>query len=65
MAPIFRPEFNHFQTITATQAWSLFLSACKHDRLLGSNPMTGKYYTVGLLSAAIACVLEIIVSLPV
>jgi hypothetical protein len=61
-APIFHPEFNRFQNITSTQAWSLFFSASNKDRLLGSGGMTGNYFTFGLLGAAIAYAIEIVIS---
>ena len=59
IAPIFNPEFNHFQKIGATQAWSLFFSASNKDRLLGSDSKTGNYLTFGLLGAAVAYAIEI------
>jgi len=62
MAPIFNPEFNRFQKIGATEAWSLFFSASNQDRLLGSDTKTGNYLTFGLLGAAIAYAIEIVVS---
>ena len=61
-APIFNPEFNHFQKIGATQAWSLFFSASNKDRLLGSDAKTGNYLTFGLLGAAFAYAIEIVVA---
>lgn len=61
-APIFNTEFNHFQNISATQAWSLFFSASNKDRLLGSDYKTGNYFTFGLLGAVVACAIEIVVS---
>jgi hypothetical protein len=61
-APIFSTEFNRFQNISATQAWSLFFSASNKDRLLGSNSKTGNYFTFGLLGAVAACAIEIVVS---
>ncbi len=61
-APIFNPEFNRFQKIGATQAWSLFFSASNTDRLLGSERKTGNYLTFGLLGAAIAEAIEIVIS---
>jgi hypothetical protein len=60
MRLIFTPSFNRFQTINATQAWSLFLTACKKDDSLGKNPMVGKYVTVAILGAIIAQILEAI-----
>ncbi|WP_373539205.1 hypothetical protein [Chamaesiphon sp.] len=62
MAPIFNPEFNHFQKIGATQAWSLFFSASNKDRLLGSDTKTGNYLTFGLFGAAVAYAIEIVVA---
>ncbi len=61
-APIFNPEFNHFQTISATEAWSLFFSASNKDRLLGSERKTGNYLTFGLFGAVIAYAIEIVIS---
>ncbi|WP_309732413.1 hypothetical protein [Chamaesiphon sp. OTE_75_metabat_556] len=61
-APIFNPEFNRFQKINATEAWSLFFSASNKDQLLGSDRQTGNYFTFGLLGAAVAYALEIVVS---
>jgi glycine/serine hydroxymethyltransferase len=61
-APIFNAEFNRFQSISATQAWSLFFSASNKDRLLGSDSKTGNYFTFGLLGAVVAYAIEIVVS---
>lgn len=60
MRLIFTPSFNRFQTINSTQAWSLFLSACKTDDSLGKNPIIGKYVTVAILGAVIAQIVEAI-----
>ncbi|MBD2316840.1 MULTISPECIES: hypothetical protein [Cyanophyceae] len=60
MRLIFTSRFNRFQTINATQAWSLFLTGCKKDDSLGKNPMIGKYVTVAILGAIIAQILEAI-----
>jgi hypothetical protein len=60
MRLIFTSSFNRFQTINATQAWSLFLTLCKTDTSLGKNPMIGKYVTVAILGAVIAQILEAI-----
>ncbi|ELS30689.1 MULTISPECIES: hypothetical protein [Pseudanabaena] len=58
MRLIFTNSFNRFQTINATQAWSLFLTGCKQDNSLGDNPMIGKYLTVSILGAITAQILE-------
>lgn len=60
MRLIFTTSFNKFQSINATQAWSLFLTGCKKDDFLGKNPMIGKYLTVAILGAIIAQILEAI-----
>jgi hypothetical protein len=60
--PIFNTEFNHFQKINATEAWSLFFSASNQNRLLGSDTKTGNYLTFALLGGMIAYVIEMIVS---
>jgi hypothetical protein len=61
-APIFSAEFNRFQKINATEAWSLFFSASNKDQLLGSDRQTGNYFTFALLGAVISYALEIVVS---
>jgi hypothetical protein len=60
MPLIFTPSFNHFQKINFTQAWSLFITACKNETFLGTNPMNGKYLTAAILGAAFAEIVEII-----
>ncbi len=58
MRLIFTSSFNKFQTINATQAWSIFLTGCKKDDLFGESPMVGKYLTVTILGAVIAQIFE-------
>ena len=60
MRLIFTSNFNKFQSINATQAWSLFLTGCKKDDSFGKNPMIGKYLTVAILGSVIAQILEAI-----
>ncbi|MFM7887650.1 MAG: hypothetical protein ACKPCM_13380 [Pseudanabaena sp.] len=60
MRLIFTKNFNKFQAINVTQAWSLFLTGCKKDDSLGKNPMIGKYVTVAILGAVIAQIVEAI-----
>ncbi|OIP73517.1 MAG: hypothetical protein AUK48_09790 [Oscillatoriales cyanobacterium CG2_30_44_21] len=62
MRLIFTASFNKFQKINATQAWSLFLTGCKNDDSLGKNPMMGRYLTVAILGAAIAQIVEAILT---
>ncbi|MEN9214318.1 MAG: hypothetical protein Q6J44_06155 [Gloeomargarita sp. DG02_4_bins_56] len=40
---VFRPGFNNFETITATQAWSLFFTASQEDNRLGYNREIGRF----------------------
>ncbi len=58
MAKIFTPEFNQFESINATQAWSLFFSISSTDEILGQKRSVGRYITLGLVSALIAGVLQ-------
>jgi len=60
MRLIFTPSFNDFQKINSTQAWSLFVTACKNDSSFGTNPMIGKYLTVAIWGAFFAEIVEII-----
>ncbi len=62
MAPIFTVEFNQFQVINATKAWSLFFSISQNDNHLGEDPMIGRYLTVGLLGAVVAGIVEVLLS---
>jgi hypothetical protein len=65
IAPIFNAEFNHFQKINPTEAWSLFFSASNKNRLLGADAKTGNYFTFGLLGAVTAAAIEIAISHPI
>jgi len=42
---VFRPDFNNFAAINVNQAWSLFLTAGKDDKLLGEQTELGKFFT--------------------
>ena len=61
VAPIFDVEFNQFQRINPTEAWSLFFSASNQNRLLGADAKTGNYFTFGLLGAVVAYAIEIVI----
>jgi hypothetical protein len=41
---LFRPQFNNFQEINATQAWSLFFTGSREDKALGFKPTAGKFF---------------------
>ena len=47
---VFRPSFNQFETITATQAWSLFFTASQEDNVLGYNPEIGRFLNGALFA---------------
>jgi len=47
---VFRPSFNQFETITSTQAWSLFFTASQEDNALGYNPEIGRFLNGALFA---------------
>jgi hypothetical protein len=49
---VFRPDFNSFKTINASQAWSLLLTGGREDKELGSSPQIGLFFTSILLALA-------------
>lgn len=51
---VFRSDFNNFQPINANQAWSLFFTAGKEDKELGSNPEFGRFFTNLLIAVGVA-----------
>ncbi len=51
---VFRPDFNNFETINVNQAWSLFFSAGKEDKVLGLNPELGRFFTYILIAIVVA-----------
>ncbi|WP_197036069.1 hypothetical protein [Fischerella sp. PCC 9605] len=54
---VFRPGFNHFEKINATQAWSLFFTGGREDKALGLSPTVGRFYNLSLIAIAIAGIL--------
>jgi hypothetical protein len=60
-APIFSAEFNQFQKINPTEAWSLFFSASNKNQLLGSDNKTGNYFTFALFGGVIAYAIETVI----
>ena len=57
----FRPEFNQFAPISATQAWSLFFTASREDTALGNNLEEGRFWNSLLLSGVITSILGVLV----
>ncbi len=62
VAKIFTPEFNQFETINATQAWSLFFTISSSDQLLGQKPVIGRYITLALFSGILTGILNVLVA---
>ncbi len=62
VAKIFTPEFNQFETINATQAWSLFFTISSSDQLLGQKPAVGRYITLALFSGILTGILNVLVA---
>ena len=42
---VFQSEFNSFQSLNASQTWSLFFTAGKEDEKLGLDPKAGRFFT--------------------
>ncbi|MDJ0724999.1 MAG: hypothetical protein QNJ38_07810 [Prochloraceae cyanobacterium] len=54
LAPVvFRSYFNEFRDINATQAWSLFFTAGKEDKVLGFNRELGGFFTTLLIAISV------------
>lgn len=49
---VFRPAFNNFEAINATQAWSLFFTGGQEDKTLGFSPEAGRFFSTILLAIA-------------
>ena len=62
MSPIFSPNFNNFENINQTQAWSLFFAFGRNANLLGSNSFNGRFFTLSLTAAVVAAVVEVLIS---
>jgi hypothetical protein len=57
---VFRPGFNsQAESITATQAWSLFFTAGQEDKALGFTSETGRFFTNLLLAVGAAGILGV------
>jgi hypothetical protein len=57
----FRNEFNHFENISATQAWSLFFTASHQDTSLGKSLRVGIFWNILLVSIVVASILNILI----
>ncbi len=50
---VFRPNFNNFETINVNQAWALFFSAGKDDKVLGQETELGNFFTNVLIAVGV------------
>ena len=62
MSPIFSPNFNNFENISQTQAWSLFFAFGRNADLLGSSRFNGRVFTLSLTAAVVAAVVDVLIS---
>jgi hypothetical protein len=52
---VFRPDFNaQSDTLSLTQAWSLFFTAGQEDKMLGFNAEAGRFFTNVLIATVVA-----------
>jgi len=61
---VFRPSFNNFEAISATQAWSLFFTASQEDKALGLGSEAGRFFTNTLIAISTAGILWTLVFKP-
>lgn len=61
MSPIFSPNFNNFENISQTQAWSLFFAFGRNSNLLGSGRSNGRFFTLFLTASVVAAIVEVLI----
>jgi hypothetical protein len=61
MSPIFSPNFNNFENISQTQAWSLFFAFGRNADLLGSGRSNGRFLTLFVTASVVAAVAEVLI----
>jgi hypothetical protein len=49
---VFTDDFNHFEKIRATQAWSLLFTGGRGDKALGISPTVGRVLNFSLIAIA-------------
>lgn len=54
---VFRPDFNNFETINVNQAWSLFFSVGREDKVLGQEAELGRFFTNLLIAFGVTGIL--------
>jgi len=57
----FRSEFNQFENITATQAWSLFFTASHEDTSLGESKGVGRFWNILLIVTVVSSILAVLI----
>jgi hypothetical protein len=62
MSPIFSSNFNDFENISQTQAWSLFFAFGRNADLLGSSRFNGRFFTISLTAVVVATIVEVLIS---
>ncbi len=50
---VFRPGFNQAERIDVNQAWSLFFTAGKEDKVLGTSPESGRLFNNLLVAVGV------------
>ncbi len=61
MSPIFSPNFNNFENISQTKAWSLFFAFGRNADLLGSGLLNGRFFTLSLSAVVVAAIVEVLI----
>ncbi len=55
---VFRPDFNTPEAVVdVNQAWSLFFTAGREDKILGFNPEVGRFFTHLLVAIGVVGIL--------
>jgi hypothetical protein len=61
VSPIFSPNFNNFENISQSQAWSLFFAFGRNSDLFGSGSSNGRFFTLFLTAVVVAAVVEVFI----
>jgi hypothetical protein len=57
----FRDEFNQFENISATQAWSLFFTGSHEDTSLGKSKVVGIFWNILLIGTIVAGIVSVLI----
>jgi hypothetical protein len=58
---VFRPDFNQFAPLSATQAWSMFFTASREDTALGFDTKSGQFWNNLVLAVVASGILGVLV----